>query len=159
SAGAEYVRIIRDNKSETADVDSTLTRLDVNPQIRFPFKKWQWFTVNSTLAWRDTYYTRSQNPDTNAVVEDNLNRRFFTVQAQIVGPVFNRIFDTPANGFAEKFKHSVEPYLSITRTSSIDNYSRIVRLEGTDYIVGGVTQYAYGLINRFYAKRRSDVPG
>ena len=25
-----------------------LTRLDFTPQIRFPFKKWQWFTVNST---------------------------------------------------------------------------------------------------------------
>ena len=33
-----------------------------------------------------------------------------------------------------------------------------MKLEGTDYVVGGATQYAYGVTNRFYAKRRLD-PG
>ena len=39
-----------------------LSRFDFSPQIRYPFKKWQWFTVNSTVSWRDTYYTRSFDP-------------------------------------------------------------------------------------------------
>jgi LPS-assembly protein len=163
SAGGEYASLLQDSKdtSQNIEVDRSLTRLDFTPQIRFPFKKWQWFTVNSSLNWRDTYYTRSVDPDridpaTNrgTVVDDGLNRRFFTVQAQIVGPVFNRIWDTPTNGYAEKFKHSVEPYLNLQRTSSIDNYPRIVTIDGTDSIVGGTTQYNYGVTNRFYAKQR-----
>src|SRR5262249_23920635 len=68
------------------------------------------------------------------------------------------IWDTPKNGYAEKFKHSIEPFFNVTRTSSIDNYDRIVKLEGTDFVVGGVTQYTYGLANRFFAKRVL-VPG
>ena len=44
--------------------DQSLQRFDFTPQIRFPFKKWQWFTVNSTLSWRDTYYSRSLDPTT-----------------------------------------------------------------------------------------------
>ena len=132
---------------------------DISPQIRFPFKKWQWFTVNSSLGWRDTYYSRSYSldPVTNLpgpIVDEGLNRQFFTAQAQIVGPVFNRIWDTPDNGYAEKFKHSVEPYLNLQRTSSIDNYNAIIVIDGTDSIVGGTTQYNYGVTNRFYAKRR-----
>ncbi len=43
----------------TTDLNSNLTRLDFFPQIRYPFKKWQWFTVNTTLSWRDTYYSSS----------------------------------------------------------------------------------------------------
>jgi hypothetical protein len=73
--------------------------------------------------------------------------------------VFNRIWDTPDNGYAEKFKHSIEPFVTVARTSFIDNYPRIVKLEGVDQVVGGTTQFTYGVANRLYAKRRSRVAG
>src|SRR6267143_406611 len=160
SLGTDVAHLLSNSKSTDADGlvtenDRGLSRIDVAPQLRYPFKKWQWFTVNSTTMWRDTYYTRSLEPTGDPTIapskpiDQGLHRPVFTVQSQIVGPVFNRIWDTPANGYAEKFKHTIEPYLNVTRTSSIDNYSRILRLEGTDYIVGGATQYAYGITNRF----------
>jgi LPS-assembly protein len=169
SVGAEYANLLRDSKApdpanpiQTLETNTGLTRLDFTPQIRYPFKKWQWFTVNSTFGWRDTYYTHSQIPATDAApaepIDESLNRRFYTAQAQITGPVFNRIWDTPDNGYAEKFKHSIEPTVTIQRTSSIDNYNRIVQLDGTDYIVGGTTNITYGVTNRFFAKRQ-DAPG
>lgn len=163
SVGAEYANILYETKGLDGEgnplvVDKGLARLDLTPQIRYPFKRWQWFTVNSTFSWRDTYYSRSQTPATGTtaalLTDDGLNRRFYTAQAQIVGPVFNRIWDTPDNGYAEKFKHTVEPSLNIQRTSSIDNYDRIIQLEGVDFIVGGTTQLTYGLTSRFFAKRR-----
>ena len=161
SAAAEYASLLRNgedtNPATASGYNQDVTRLDFNPQIRFPFKKWQWFTVNSTLAWRDTFYTRSlaTDPETTSTitVDKSLDRRFFTMQAQLVGPVFNRIWDTPNLEYAEKFKHTVEPFLNIVRTSSIDNFDRIILIDGTDYIVGGNTQLTYGVNNRFYAKR------
>jgi lipopolysaccharide assembly outer membrane protein LptD (OstA) len=160
SAGAQYAGLLRsgeDTDHPDLDYNQDVTRLDVSPQIRFPFKKWQWFTVNSTLAWRDTFYTRSlaTDPETNTkvTVDKSLDRRFFTMQAQMVGPVFNRIWDTPDNSYAEKFKHTVEPFLNIVRTTAIDNFDRIILIDGTDYIVGGNTQMTYGVNNRFYAKQ------
>ncbi len=173
SVNGQYARLLSENKGintgtdtpEPFDIDQGLTRLDITPQVRYPFKKWQWFTVNSTFSWRDTYYTRSQDPaavvpvtNPNGVVDTSINRRFFTAQAQITGPVFNRIWDTPDNGFAEKFKHSVEPYVTVARTSSIDNYANIVKIDGVDTIFGGNTSFVYGVTNRFFAKRRT-VPG
>ena len=71
-----------------------------------------------------------------------------------MGPVFTRVWNTPNNGYAEKFKHSIEPYLSLQRTSPIDNYDRIVKIDGTDQVLGSTTSYSYGLNNRFYAKRK-----
>jgi LPS-assembly protein len=164
SASGEVVDILQVSKTAGTNIDTGLTRLDFTPTIRFPFKKWQWFTVNSSLSWRDTHYTKSYDPATVAPgqapveIDESLSRRFFTVQTQITGPVFNRIWDTPDNGYAEKFKHTIEPTLTVSRTSAIDNYSQIVKLEGTDGIVGGATQVTYGVGNRLYAKRKA-APG
>lgn len=157
SVGSEYAHFLRDARTATSEVDSSLSRFDLSPQIRFPFKKWQWFTVNSTASWRDTYYTRSLAAGTNQVVDQDLHRRFYTLQSQIVGPVFNRVWDTPGSGYAEKFKHSVEPFVSVQRTSPIDNYRQIVLFDGVDSFIGG-TRYTYGLNNRLYAKVRQN-PG
>ena len=156
SVGGEYASLLK-NSLDTATglgFNQDVTRLDFTPQVRFPFKKWQWFTVNSTASWRDTAYTRSLSAeDPSIVTSDPLNRQFFTLSAQAIGPVFNRIWDTPENGYAEKFKHTVEPFFNVSRTSSIDNFAQIIQIDGTDTIVGGSTQYSYGLNNRFYAKR------
>jgi LPS-assembly protein len=166
STGGEYANILSDSHNGSDNLNKGLMRFDFTPQVRFPFKKWQWFTVNSTASWRDTYYSRSLDPSaidptTNqpVMVDDNLNRRYFTVQSQITGPLFNRIWDTPNNGYAQKFKHSIEPFVTVSRTSLIDDYARIVKLEAIDQVVGGTTQYTYGVANRFYAKRRPAVIG
>ena len=162
STTSEFVHLIRQTKTASLTTDTGLTRLDVNPQVRFPFRRWQWFTVNSTAAWRETFYTRSADPSTidpatgrPAIAGDSVNRQYFTLQAQAVGPIFTRIFDTPNLGYAERFKHSVEPFVNITRTSSIDNFDRIVQTDGVDGIIGNATSYTYGLNNRFYAKRKT----
>jgi LPS-assembly protein len=157
SLGSEYAHVLRDQRTATTDVDSSLSRLDFSPQLRFPFKKWQWFTVNSTASWRDTYYTRSLDATTGQIEDVGLNRRFYTLQTQIVGPVVNKIWDTPDSGYAEKYKHSIEPYVNVQYTSSIDNFRQIVLFDGTDYFVGG-TRYTYGVNNRIYAKVRGN-PG
>jgi hypothetical protein len=122
--------------------------------------------VNTTASWRDTAYSRSYDPfltdvagNHTVIIDTNLNRQYFSVDSQITGPVFNRVWDTPDNGYAEKFKHSIEPFLNLTRTSKIDNSQQVIKLEGIDQVVGGDTALTYGLINRFYAKRRSPVAG
>ncbi len=165
TANGEYAKLLYENKTTASDgtpidYNAGLMRFDFSPQIRFPFKKWEWFTVTSALSWRDTYYTRSQDPGATdastgrpTILDDGLNRRYYTLQAQMVGPVFNRIWDTPGSGYASRFKHTVEPFLNVQRTSSIDNYQQIVTIDSTDAIVGGTT-YTYGINNRFYAKRR-----
>jgi LPS-assembly protein len=160
SANTEFAHLDRVTKDgDRAIDDRSLGRLDLTPQIRYPFKKWQWFTVNSSFAWRDTYYTRSLDRDATTgqsiVTDDDVNRRYYTVQAQAVGPVLNRIFSTPKSGYAERFKHTIEPFLNVQRTSAIDSFSRIVQVDGVDTIVGNTTNFTYGVNNRLYAKRRA----
>jgi LPS-assembly protein len=142
-----------------ATLDQSLNRVDFWPQIRYPFKKWGWLTANSTVSWRDTFYSRILTPpDPNNIIpqritNESYNRQFFNFQTQIVGPVFNRIWDTPGNGYAEKFKHSIEPSLVLQDTTNIPDPTRLVYFDGTDGFVSGA-QMTYALTNRFYAKRK-----
>ena len=158
AVGSEFVQLERQSRSGGVVHDSGLARIDFTPQVRYPFKRWQWFTVNSSVTWRNTYYSRSKVLATPTAPErigdDNLNRRYFTFLAQTVGPVFNRVWNTPDNGYAERFKHTIEPFINLQRTSSIDNYDRIVATDGADTVLGNATSYTYGVRNRFYAKRR-----
>jgi LPS-assembly protein len=154
SIGSEIARMDQERRTSNVVVDNGLTRFDINPQIRYPFKRWQWFTVNTTMAWRDTFYSRSLLPGTSLTVADDVNRQFFTVRAQAVGPVFTRVWNTPSSGYAERFKHSIEPFVNMQRTSAIDEFDRIVQIDGIDRIVGKTTSVTYGLTNRLYARRR-----
>jgi LPS-assembly protein len=164
---SEVVTLQRSTTTDNVKTsDNGLSRFDVNPTLRIPFTRWPFLTVNSTVSWRGTYWTEScaareagtgdtrcpQGGD-RVQLPDAIGRQFFDFHARITGPVFNRIWNTEGNGYAEKFKHVIEPTLSIQRTTSIDNFDRIVQLEGNDYIVGETTRYTYGVTNRLYAKK------
>jgi LPS-assembly protein len=142
---------------ETVVDDRSLGRTDFSTQLRYPFKKWQWFTVNSSISWRDTFYTRSLDLSTNKIVDDNINRQYATLLAQTSGPIFTRVWNTPNNGYAERFKHTIEPTFSVQRTTAIAKHDRIVQNDGSDGIFGDTTSLTYGISNRLYAKRKIGV--
>lgn len=151
-ANSEVVTIQRSTTTNDVRVeDKGLSRVDVNSSLRFPFTRWPFLTVNSSVSWRGTYWTESLD-EAKVQVPESIGRRFFDVQARITGPVFNRIWNAEGNGYADKFKHVIEPSLTIQRTTAIDNVDRIVQLDGTDSIIG-TTQYSYALANRLYAKK------
>ncbi len=154
----EYASLMNESRSSASVRDGSLTRLDFTPRIRYPFKRWQWLTVNTTLSWRDTFYTRSQDPDiddpTTSILDESLNRRYFTLQADLVGPALNRIWDTPGSGYAERIKHTIEPFVRVTRLTETEEFERVITYDGTDTAIGGSTRWEYGIENRLFAKRR-----
>jgi LPS-assembly protein len=168
--GTEYAHLLSRQQGAPDPVtgvaaleDRSLDRVDFWPQFRYPFKKFGWLTANSTFSWRDTFYSRTLSPfdPTGAtpqhITDNSLNRTYFSFGTQIVGPVFTRIWDTPDNGYAEKFKHSIEPSVTLQKTTEGPDPRQLVYFDGTDAVVAG-TQMTYALTNRFYAKRKI-VPG
>ena len=153
-AGAEYATILRSTTDSTgvavAGADQGLTRADFAPILRIPFTKWPFLTVNSTIGWRATYWTESLL--NGQQVPDSVSRQYFELNSRITGPVFSRIFNAGATE-GVKLKHVIEPVFTIRRISAIDVFDRIVKLDGSDYTVGDVWEFRYGLNNRLYAKR------
>jgi LPS-assembly protein len=150
----EYSAMVRQTVSGTTTSDYGLQRIDTMPTVRFPFQKFAFFTVNSSLGWRYTWWSESLNLAPRKQVPVAISRNYFDMQARIVGPVLNRIWNRPGSAYAEKLKHTVEPWMNIQRVTAIELPSRIVRLDSTDYVVGGVTKIMFGLNNRLYAKRK-----
>ena len=154
SFGGRYADLLREGRTEAQKSETGLTRLDVSPGVRVPFARWPFLTINSSVGWTGTYWTERLDEQSGVQVEDGITRRYFDLQSQITGPSFVRIWDTPDSGYAERFKHVIEPSVTLQRVTAIDNFDQIVQLEGDDAIVGNTTRIAYGLTNRFYAKRR-----
>ena len=150
---SEYANLLRRSRFDDREVDSGLTRLDLNPLVRVPFTRWPFLTLNSSLSWRQTYWTESIDEMTGRQLDNGISRSFVDMQTQITGPVFVKVWDTPNSGYSERMKHVIEPWLNLKRITAVDNFDQIVRLEGVDSIVGNVTQIAYGLNHRLYARR------
>ena len=153
SLGSRYAGLLRQRRTGDQESDTGLTRLDVSPVVRVPLTRWPFLTINPSVRWTGTYWTERLDEQTGVQVEDGIARRYFDLQSQITGPVFVRIWDTPDSGYAERFKHVIEPSVTLQRVTAIDNFNQIVQLEGDDSIVGNMTRIAYGVTNRFYAKR------
>lgn len=148
---ADYSRLVVERKTATREVDQGLTRVDFFPRFRVPFTRWPFLTVNSSFAFRSTYWTESED-ESGAQIDQGISRHYYEAEAQITGPVFNRIWTFAGNRYAEKLKHSVEPFVNIERVSGFDEFERIVGIDSTDTIIGGTTRIAYGIANRFYRK-------
>jgi LPS-assembly protein len=151
---SEYGALVREDRNDDTRTDRGTSRVDVMPTVRFPFTRWPFLTVNSSAAWRGTWWSRSKDPVSGTPLSDSVSRRFFDLQATVTGPTVNRVFNTPNGGYAEKYKHIIEPSVTIQRITGIDVFDRILQNDGTDTIVGSVTRLNYGLTNRLYAKRR-----
>lgn len=150
----EFVRLQREVRRRGTVTDSNLTRFDATPTLRFPFTQLRWLTVNTSLSLRETWWSRSRVAGTNEFVADGISRRYAQLATRIVGPVLNRVFDTPGFGYAERLKHTIEPYVDIRRVTKVDNFDEVIQNDGTDSVVGGTTSITYGVNNRLLAKRR-----
>ena len=136
-------------------LDKSLNQVDVLPSFRAPLSTLPFLSVNATVAYRTTYFSESLAEDLRTQVEDAVTRRYADMRADIVGPVFSRVF-TPNNAFAERMKHIIEPNFSVTRRTAIDNQARVPRVQGRyDTIVGNTTQLTYGLANRLLVRKRA----
>jgi LPS-assembly protein len=158
----EGVGILSEGRTATTVVERNRFRADILPTVRAPLSRLAWLQATTALAWRGTWW--SESLDASGVqVPEPISRNYFEMQANFVGPVFNRIFSTPGMGYAQRWKHVIEPALSLARTTGIDKatvYDRIVTgYDATDSIVGSVTRVGYGLTNRLYTKRGEATTG
>ena len=134
--------------------DSGLNRFEFAPLVQIPFTRWPFLIIDSSIAWRSAFWTESlgTGEQFGMQVGDGISRGYFELQSEITGPSLVKVWDTPNSTFSERMKHVIEPWVSLQRVTAVDNFDRIVQLEGTDSVLGNVTQLRYGINNRLYAK-------
>jgi LPS-assembly protein len=151
--GGEYVTLLRSTENDGVKAnDQGLSRFDVAPTLRLPFNRWPFLGINSTFSWHGTYWTESLTDPPVVQVNEGIGRQYFDFSVRTTGPVFNRIFNPPQGREGTKFKHVIQPSVTMQYVSAIDEFDRIVKLESIDYVLGR-TQFTYDLTNRLYAKK------
>jgi len=150
SMNSEYAYLpYRNMTSNVVTLDNSLSRVDVAPQVRVPLSHLTYLSVNTSAAYRTTYYSRSYN-ERGVAVPDSLIRDYTQLRTEVVGPTFTKIWDTPDSRYAERMKHVIEPAFTVDYTTPIDNFQRTPILTDTsDFVVGGTSRVTYGLTNRF----------
>jgi LPS-assembly protein len=79
------------------------------------------------------------------------NSRDFS--ADLVLPSLERIFNAPS-WMGDKVKHVIEPRITYTNISGIDNFSRIIHFDETD-VLTNTNQVEFSLSNRLLAKDKN----
>ena len=135
--------------------DNSHGRFDMTPTLRAPLSRLTFLSVNTSVNYRATYYSRSAGP-TGGTVSDPYFRQYSSMHTDIVGPVFTRIWDRPTSVFAERLKHVIEPAFSVDMTSRIADFAKTpVVSDVSEFVVGSAAQLTYGLTNRFFAKGKT----
>ncbi len=158
SANFDGSRVLFQQKSGLSVADFGIGRVDLLPSVRAPLSTLPFLSVNASIGYRVTYFTESLNPANGRQIEEPVTRRYADLRAEVVGPVFTRVF-TPNNGFAERLKHVVEPAFTVQRVTSIDNLNQIPTTASYEFVVGGTTRITYGLTNRLLVRRSTPAEG
>jgi LPS-assembly protein len=137
-----------ENKKVTSD--RSLGRMDLAPVAQIALSKLTFMTVNSTVSYRTTYYSRTND------AADSFLRRYLVMRSDLTGPVFAKIWDTPGSGFSERMKHVIEPTFGVEYATNFANGGRVPILSDvSDQVIGGAARMTYGVNNRFFYRART----
>ena len=132
--------------------DATLGRLDLAPSLRAPLSRLSFLSVNTSAAYRRNYVWPRVTDPTAAPVLRGLTRQDFSLQTDVIGPVFAKIWDTPDSTYSERMKHVIEPTFSVNYVTEINARPLILTTPTTAILSKASTRLTYGLTNRFFAR-------
>ena len=87
-------------------------------------------SANLSGAWRVTQWLDSLDPLTGLPVPVPITRNLFDVRADVTGPTCSSASSqTPNNGYAERFKHVIEPRVSVRYLSPFTRQTEVIQID------------------------------
>jgi len=137
-----------------------IERVDVRPEIAYPFGGAGW-RVRPSIAARETVYSRSRRTPYGAnatPVELNspLNRADVEVEVDARAPVLERTF---RGGLVQRLlhspvKHTIEPEFTYRYVNGVDNFLNVLRFDERD-VVSNTNEVEYGVTQRLFLRPAS----
>ena len=136
-------------------------RLDLYPHIWLPIVAGGWSIVPEA-AFRETFYTGSQTPDTTVtngdvplVSHESLNRIYGEAAVDVRPPVMERDFSLGGSGWT--LRHVIEPEFNYRFVGGIGAKAQNVLLFDTTDIATDTNEVGYSLTQRFYLRPPDDA--
>jgi len=148
----DYVRVGRSRRDEFQEWD----RIFVGPTLELSLPEIPFLDMAAEIETGYARYSGSNEPESRDFdPERRLSRRYYGLGFQMGGPKLERIFETPGNFYAARFKHLVEPEGIWTYRVSDDNFDQVNRFDRYDSFPS-THEIQVGLVNRLLAKRYRD---
>ncbi len=149
---ANYVRVGRSRRGEFQEWN----RLFFGPTLGFSMPELPFLELRAELDTGYLRYGGSKDPETGDFdPERRLARRYYGASVQLAGPKFERIFETPENSYAARFKHLIEPEAAWDYRKSDDLFELVNRFDRYDSSTLA-NDISIGFVNRLLAKRYRD---
>lgn len=132
-------------------------RAHLNPALTIPLSTLPWLSVKVDLEGRATYWTDSVDETGQAFSGDSLTRVLPLASAEVVGPSFSRIFESPGGKYS-RFKHVIEPRIDYGYVGTYDDQNRVSIFDEIDVFSTGHF-WAAGVYNRLLAKPSDETEG
>lgn len=153
----DTVNLARLSDVDDPDSRESMFRTDGRVSVSAPIAFGPALSLSPSLSVRRTDWNARQDPETRERIDAPISRQLIQAQLRISGPVFSKIYNTAGSAWVERFKHVVQPSMTIRRVSAFDAFDEVIPLDpGVDLIVGGVTQVTYGVENSIMARVRQE---
>ena len=130
-------------------------RLDFNPQVEIPLY-YKGFSLTTTAGLRSTFYSDSQDFLTRQVTGKNQLRGYGELEFDFRPPSLAKNYYEKDGLF--RFRHVIEPYLIYRLRSGIgQDFRRTILFDYNDTVTD-TNEIEYGLTNRFYTRRYTEIP-
>jgi LPS-assembly protein len=135
-----------------------VSRFDFFPKVTSPFHWGHWDFVVS-FGERATAYTSSVEPETATAVEHVIGtdrvRTAGEADLEIRPPALEKIFQSPIKALGDKWKHTIEPKITVQYVGGISNPGSILLFDDRDIMVN-TQDVTVSVIQRLLSKRDKD---
>ncbi|MBP8275035.1 MAG: LPS-assembly protein LptD [Acidobacteria bacterium] len=155
-ATGDFTSLIRQDSITDPKTKRNVVRFDVNPVVRAPIGNMPYLALAVAAGFRFTRWSQQMvatGPAAGTQIPIGISRTLFDARMDITGPTITRIFDTSGSGYAKRWKHIVQPVLSVAKTTAFKDFAKVPRNDGIDLLFGGTTNLSYGIATRLLAKR------
>jgi LPS-assembly protein len=154
-ASGQVAYLIDQPNINEPELNHSLMRVDATPRVRLPLSTLSFLSATSSASLRVTRWQESLHPVTRVQVPVPLTRTLLDFRTDVVGPVLARIWTPKESGYAERYKHLIEPRVSFRWLSPFDRYADVVVIDsGVDNAPSGTMTMDYSLTNRLLARRK-----
>ena len=126
------------------------------PVLSLPWSALPWLSASFAVSGAFNYYWQTYAKDAvtgvRSIVDDPLLAMSYGLAAEVIGPVFYRIYDLKSGA---RIKHLIEPTVSYRYDSPLADRDRIITSSG--YFL--YHQLAYGFTNHVYVKDPAPAAG
>lgn len=133
------------------DTPRFVGRIDVFPEVTTAFH-FDGFSLTASGSIRETDYGDSFV--NNLVSDQGILRNARELDVHLIPPAFERIFQSPKWLGGEKVKHVVETRIDYKLVGGIDNFTKLIRFDGTD-IMNDTDQVTFSVTNRLFVKGKN----